>query len=205
MPHLCSLLKPSALPDRRHQPLIIGSAVAPALRCHAAAGKTRRRLRPVRRRPQPEDLMGRPQSAGLARWSGGWARLAAWEASIAAAREWYHSRPNAGGVTWAFNKQQSLYLSPSRPRRQRANAVMGSAGAERAGRRRDGGPPSSTPPAGPQLTDKGDLTLSSSRSPNSHPLWQVGVRVEAVGRGRGEGALRLDGATAPGSSPAGTG
>ena len=41
VPHLCSLLKPSALPDRRHQPLIIGSAVAPALRCHAAAGKSK--------------------------------------------------------------------------------------------------------------------------------------------------------------------
>ena len=84
--HLCSLLKPSALPDRRHQPLIIGSAVAPALRCHAAAVKTRRRRRPVRRRPRPEDLMGRPQSAGLARWSGGWARRAAWEVAGGARR-----------------------------------------------------------------------------------------------------------------------
>ena len=86
VPHFRSLLKPAALSDRRHQPFIIGSAVAPAMWRHAAAGKTRRRRRPVRRRPRPEDLMGRPQSAGLARWSGGWARRAAWEVAGGASR-----------------------------------------------------------------------------------------------------------------------
>ena len=99
VPHLLSLLKPSASSVTRHQPLIIGSAVAPALRCHAAAGKTRRRRRPIRRRPRPEGLMGRPQSAGLARWSTEWARLAARVASMAAARKMQkrHS-PVAKGV-----------------------------------------------------------------------------------------------------------
>ena len=88
---LCSLSKPSALSDRRHQPLIIGSAGTPALRRHAAAGKTRRCRRPMRRRPRTEGLMGRPRSAGLARWSAEWARLAARVASMAAVQK-RHSR-----------------------------------------------------------------------------------------------------------------
>ena len=65
--HLHSLLKPSALPDRRHQPFIIGSAGALAMRHHAATGKARRDRRPMRRRPRPEYTMGRHQSAGQTR------------------------------------------------------------------------------------------------------------------------------------------
>ena len=38
VPHLHSLLKPPASPDRRHQPFIIGSAGALAMRHHAATG-----------------------------------------------------------------------------------------------------------------------------------------------------------------------
>ena len=81
LPHLRSRLKPAALSDRRHQPFIIASAGAPAMRLHAAAGKTRRRRRPMRRRLRPEGLVGRPQSAALARWSGGSAPRAAREAA----------------------------------------------------------------------------------------------------------------------------
>ena len=44
---------------------------------------------------------------------------------------WAHYRTNVR--IYKLDKQQSLYLSPSRPRRQRANAVMGSAGAGRDG------------------------------------------------------------------------
>jgi hypothetical protein len=83
VPHLRSLLKPAALPDRRHQPFIIASACAPAMRCHAAAGKNGRRRRPMRRRLRTEGLVGRPQSAALARWSGGSAPRAAREAASA--------------------------------------------------------------------------------------------------------------------------
>ena len=83
VPHLRLLLKPAALPDRRHQPFIIASACAPAMRCHAAAGKNGRRRRPMRRRLRPEGLVGRPQSAALARWSGGSAPRAAREAASA--------------------------------------------------------------------------------------------------------------------------
>ena len=88
--HLRSLLKLSGLSDRRHQPLIIGSAGTPALRRHAVTDKARRGRRVMRRRLRPEDLTGRAPCAGLGR------RSAKWPSVAAEAEPWAHDKPTLG-------------------------------------------------------------------------------------------------------------
>ena len=92
MLHLRSLLKLSGLSDRRHQPLIIGSAGTPALRRHAVTDKARRGRRVMRRRLRPEDFTGRAPCAGLGR------RSAKWPSVAAEAEPWAHD--GHSGSAW---------------------------------------------------------------------------------------------------------